>query len=69
MSSCVDPSQLASTKLSDNFEHFRNMVQRQLRRMPGPGVSLEVIKDWEGVREYFVSICLRFSSDAILMVL
>src|SRR5882757_6400187 len=70
MSSCVDPSQLASTKLSDDFERFRSMVERQLRHMPGPGASLEVIEDWgKEFIEYFVSICLRFSSNVILMVL
>ena len=70
MSSRVDPSQLASTKLSDDFERFRSMVERQLRRRPGSGASLEVIEDWgKEFVEYFVSICLRRSFNAILIVL
>ncbi len=46
--------------MSDDFDRFRSMVERHLRRMPGSGSALAVIEDWgKEFVEYFVSICLR----------
>src|SRR6267154_634122 len=70
MSSQINQSQLASTKLLDDFERFRKMVEHHLRRRPGPGVVINVIEEWgREFVEYFVSICLCFLFDATLILL
>jgi hypothetical protein len=70
MSSHVDPSQLTLTRLSNKFEQYHGMVDRQVRRPPVPGMPLEHIEEWG--REFvdnFVSICLCFLFNAALILL
>jgi hypothetical protein len=46
MSFHVDPSQLASMKLSDEFARYQRMVDRRARNPPLPGTSIEGIEEW-----------------------
>jgi hypothetical protein len=70
MSSSIDPSQLALTMLSDEFEQYHRMVDRQARHPPLPGTPLERIEDWgKEFVDNFVSIWLRFLFDVVLILL
>jgi hypothetical protein len=46
MSSHVDPSQLASMRLSDKFARYQRMVDHRARNLPPPGTSIERIEEW-----------------------
>jgi hypothetical protein len=68
MATRIDPSELASTKLFDEFKRYWRIVSRQLGCISGSGASLEAIMEWgKEFVEYFISIRLHFLSDAILM--
>src|SRR5882762_847578 len=70
MSSHVDPSQLASTRLSDEFARYQRMVDRRVRNLPPPGSSLERIEEWgrefvDSFVSILVSLLVRCRVDAV----